>query len=331
MKAIVVDKFGGPQELQLRHVPIPEINDDQLLIKVAATSVNYADIQTRKGLYHAAGKPPLTPGLDVAGTIEQIGANVTRFIIGQRVIAFPKHGSYAEYVVADENLTYLLPDTIDWISAAACPVVAFTSYKLLADVGRLQAGESVLIHAASGGIGTTCVQLAKLMNASMVIGTVGSEKKSSIVTGMGANAVIVTGQQDFAAEVMKLTNENGVDVVLDSIAGAVTRKSLDCLARYGRLVNFGNAGGEPGVVETRDLHASCRAVLGFSLGTTRNYRPELLQVTAEKVLDLISRGLLNIMVGQTFPLEEAMKAHELIESRQHTGKIVLTVDGDSLS
>lgn len=325
MKAIVVEAFGGPDVLKIKEIKQPEFDDDQLLIRVAATSVNFADVQTRKGLYHAGGKPPLIPGLDIAGTIEKIGAKVSMFKVGQRVIAFPKHGSYAEYVVANENLTYPLPDDIDWITAAACPVVTFTSYKLLADVGLLQAGESVLIHAASGGIGTVSVQLAKLLGASMVIGTVGSKKKRAIVTAAGADAVIVMEQQDFAAEVMKLTDGKGVDLILDSIAGAVTRKSLDCLARYGRLVNFGNASGEAGVVETKDLHASCRAVLGFSLGTTRNFRPDLLQDTAVKVLDLISRDRLKVMVRHTFPLEEARLAHELMESRQHIGKIVLTV------
>jgi NADPH2:quinone reductase len=326
MKAIVVEAFGGPEVLQLKDIRPPEIDDEQVLIKVEATSVNFADVQTRKGLYHAAGKPPLIPGLDVAGTIEKIGGKITRFKTGQRVIAFPKHGSYAEYVAADENLVYALPDSIDWITAAACPVVTFTSYKLLVDVGRLQPGESVLIHAASGGIGTMSIQLAKLLGASKVIGTVGSAHKMSIVTEAGADAVIVTEQHDFVSEVLDMTEGKGVDLVLDSIAGQVTRKSLDCLARYGRLVNFGNASGEVGVVETRDLHASCRAVLGFSLGTTRNYRPDLLRDTAEKVLELIASNQLKVMVGHTFPLGEAEKAHELIESRQHTGKIVLRVN-----
>jgi len=326
MKAIVVTKFGGPEELILTDVPLPEINDDQVLIRVAATSVNFADVQTRKGLYHAAGNPPLIPGLDVAGHVEKVGRNVTKFKVGQRVIALPKTGSYAEFVVVDENLVYPLPDSIDMITAAACPVVTFTSYKLLVDVGRLQAGESVLIHAASGGIGTTCVQLARLLQASTVIGTIGNAEKQPNVIKAGADAVIVTSKQDFVAEVMESTMGKGVDLVLDSIAGSTTRKNLECLARYGRLVVFGNASGEAGVVETTDLHASCRSVLGFSLGTTRNYRPEMLQETAEKVLDLISRDLLKIMVGHTFPLAEAKTAHELMESRQHTGKIVLTVD-----
>lgn len=325
MKAIVVEEFGGSEVLNLREIQPPEIGDDQVLIKVAATSVNFADVQTRRGLYHAAGKPPLIPGLDAAGTIVEIGSKVTRFKPGQRVIAFPKGGSYAEYVAAVENLTFPLPDAIDWITAAACPVVTFTSFKLLVDVGRLQAGETVLIHAASGGIGTTSIQLAKLLGASLVIGTVGSESKRSIVTAAGADAVIVTDQEDFAAETLKLTDGRGVDLVLDSIAGTVTRKSMECLARYGRLVNFGNASGETGVVETKDLHASCRAVLGFSLGTTRNYRPDLLQDTAQKVLELITSEQLKIMVRHTFPLAEARLAHELMESRRHTGKIVLTV------
>ena len=326
MKAVVINEFGGPEVLKYIEVDMPTIESNQVLIRVDATSVNFADIMTRQGKFHAAGKPPIIPGMDATGVIAEVGSEVQNLKVGQRVIAFPKTGSYAEYIVADENLAFVLPENVDYRKAAASPLVSFTSYKLLADVGRLVQGESVLIHAAAGGIGTTAIQLAKILGASRVIGTVGSESKISTALEAGADDVINYEQEDFVEKVNELTGGKGVDVILDSIGGKVAEKSLDCLAMYGRLVNFGNASGEIGQVKTVDLHSSCRAVLGFSLGTTRNNRPELLRETAERVLEYLADGRLDIKIGNTFSIEEASEAHRLIESRQSEGKIVLEVN-----
>ncbi|COF51232.1 Zinc-binding alcohol dehydrogenase [Streptococcus pneumoniae] len=244
---------------------------------------------------------------------------------GQRVIAFPQNGSYAEYVVANENLTFVLPHEVDFQTAAACPIVSFTSYNLLANVTRLQQGESVLIHAAAGGIGTTAIQLAKLLEAGTVIGTVGSEAKKEIALDAGADYVICHQDEDFVEKVNELTNGEGVDVILDSISGTVSERSLNCLAYYGRLVHFGNASGEIGNFQTKDLHASCRSILGFSFGTTRKKRPELLQETANEVFRYLRDGRLQIKATKSFPLQNAGKAHEWVESRKSTGKVILTV------
>ncbi|MFJ8236070.1 zinc-binding alcohol dehydrogenase family protein [Ureibacillus sp. NPDC094379] len=326
MKAVVINEFGGPEVLKYIEVDTPTIESNQVLIRVDATSVNFADILTRQGKFHAAGKPPIIPGLDAAGVIAEVGSEVQNLKVGQRVIAFPKTGSYAEYIVADENLTFVLPENVDYRKAAASPLVSFTSYKLLADVGKLVQGESVLIHAAAGGIGTTAIQLAKILGASRVIGTVGSESKISTALEAGADHVICYEQEDFVEKVNELTDKKGVDVILDSVGGKVAEKSLDCLAMYGRLVNFGNASGEVGQVKTVDLYSSCRAVLGFSLGTTRNNRPELLRETADHVLEYLADGRLDIKIGNTFSIEEASEAHRLIESRQSTGKIILEIN-----
>ncbi|PYI51929.1 quinone oxidoreductase family protein [Paenibacillus flagellatus] len=324
MKAIIVTEFGGPDVLRYTDTDIPRIQADQVLIQVEATSVNYADIKSRTG-GKGAGTPPFIPGLDVAGVIASVGADVRHLKPGQRVIAFPAHGSYAEYAVANETLTFAIPETIDFDMAAACPIVSFTAYRLLADVARLERGETVLVHAAAGGVGTTAIQLAKLLGAGRVIGTVGSEEKAAIAEEAGADHVIVHGREDFAARVNELTDGEGANVVLDSISGAVSEKSMECLAPYGRLVHFGSAGGATGTIRTQDLHASCRSVLGFSLGTTRSKRPHLLQDTAEKVIPLLADGSLRIRIGGRFPLAEAAKAHEWVESRQSTGKVLLDV------
>jgi NADPH2:quinone reductase len=329
MKAVVVTAFGGPEVLKYTTVDPPSIGPKQVLIRVVATGVNFADIKSRYGKYHGAAQPPFIPGLDAAGIIEAVGSEVHQFKAGQRVIAFPQNGSYAEYVVADENLTFALPDNVDFDTAAACPIVSFTSYKLLADVARLEPGETVLIHAAAGGVGTTAIQLAKIMGAGLVIGTVGSEHKMATALEAGADHVICYEKDDFAEQVKELTNGQGADVILDSISGWVSEKSLTCLAMYGRLVHFGNSSGEAGQFKTPDLHASCRSVLGFSLGTTRKKRPHLLRDAAERVLGYLADGRLKMKIGKRFSLEEAAEAHRWVESRQSTGKVLLEV-GKSL-
>jgi NADPH2:quinone reductase len=323
LKAVVVTRLGGPDGLELRDAEKPIPAPNQVLIRVAATSVNFADIKSTYGNYHNAGEPPFIPGLDAAGTIEWVGSKVKNFQVGQRVIAFPKNGSYAEYIVVEEPLVFAIPDAIDFEIAAACPTVSFTSYKLLANVARLEQGETVLIHAAAGGIGTTAIQLAKLLGAGKVIGAVGNLEKASAALEAGADHVISYG--GFAKKVNELTDGTGVDVILDSLAGAITEESLTCLALYGRLVNFGNASGRAGQISSYDLHSSCRSVLGFSLGTTRNKRPELLQSAANAVLPFLADGRLRMNISRKFPLGEAAAAQAWVESRQSTGKVILTV------
>ncbi|ATF12112.1 NADPH:quinone oxidoreductase family protein [Brevibacillus sp. HB1.1] len=324
MKAILVTELGGPETMKYTEVEMPTMSPTQVLIRVEMTSVNFADIKSRYGKKGAA-KLPFIPGLDATGVIEQVGAEVQSLKVGQRVIAFPANGSYAEYIVADESLTFALPDHISTETAAACPVVSFTSYQLLAKVARIAKGETVLIHAAAGGIGTTAIQLAKLLGAGRVIGTVGNEAKAKLALSAGADHVICNDREDFVEKVRELTDGAGADVILDSISGTVSERSLECLAWYGRLVHFGNASGEIGQIKTIDLHASCRSVLGFSFGTTRKLRPNLLQDTAKQVLEYLANGQLDIKIGKHFALEDAASAHAWVESRASTGKVLLDV------
>lgn len=303
---------------------IPSIQPNQLLIKVFKASVNFADVKARYGK-KGGGNFPFIPGLDAAGIIVDVGSEVKQFKIGQRVITFPPKGSYAEYVVSDEKLTFEIPDSIDFDVAAACPTVSFLSYKLLADIARIKEGETVLVHSAAGGVGTTAIQFAKLLGAGLVVGTVGSEAKVAAAKQAGADLVICYENEGFSNQVNELTNGKGVDIVLDSIAGKVTEESLNCLALYGRLVQFGNSSGQVGKFCTADVHSSCRSVLGFSLGTTRKHRPELLRDTGSKVFQYLENGDLNMNIGHHFSLEDAPLAHALIESRKSTGKILLHV------
>lgn len=325
VKAVVVTEFGKPEVLKVADMEVPSINSKQVLIKVEKASVNFADVKARYGK-KGKGKFPFIPGLDVAGTIEVVGADVKQFQVGQRVVAFPVGGSYAEYVVANENLTFPIPDTLEFDVAAACPTVSFLSYKLLADLARIEKGETVLIHSAAGGVGTTAIQMAKILGAGKIIGTVGSEQKIAYAINAGADHVICYEKENFSEKVNELTDGIGANIILDSVAGRISEQSINCLAKYGRLVHFGNSSGEAGHFKTSELHSSCRSVLGFSLGTTRKERPESLKETANQVFRYINEGLLNIKIGHYFSLEDVVSAHRLIESRQSTGKILLDIN-----
>lgn len=322
MKAVVATQFGGPDVLTYTDMDQPQAGPGQVLIKVEACSVNFSDIKTRRGS-KGNGKVPYVPGIDAAGIITEVGENVYGLTAGQRVIAFPKGGAYAEYAVAPANLTFPISEKVDFLTAAAAPIASFTAYQLLADVARIQAGETVLVHAAGGGVGTTAIQLAKLLGAGKVIGTVSKDEKAAVVLEAGADHVINRSAEDFAKKTLEFTNGAGVDIVLDSIAGDVPEKSLDCLAMFGRIVHFGNAGGKSGLIQTKELHASCRSVRGFSFGTVRKHKPELVQPVASQIIRYLEEERLNMMVGHTYKLADAAKSHALIEERKSKGKIVL--------
>lgn len=323
MKAIEIREFGDRDVLQFTDLPIPQPQDHQVLIKVAATGVNYADIMTRKGIYHSAGHPPLIPGLDVAGTVVEVGSMVTTVQPGQRVIAFPDAGSYAEYTVAREHLTFILPEEVDFETAAALPTVGFTVHQLFTKVTCFQPGESILIHAAAGGIGTTAIQVAKKLGARLMIGSVGHESKKETVLSLGAHHVVNSRSRDYVQQVLDFTDGHGVDVILNSIAGTVLESDMGCLARFGRIAIFGHASGEAGSIRSTDLHSSCRSALGFSMGTYKQNRPEVFQEPMKELMQWIREGAIKPYISERFALSEAKKAHEIIEKRMNLGKIIL--------
>lgn len=326
MNAIGLFEFGGPEVLKPIKIEKPIPGRNQVLVRVQGVSVNYADIQTRKGSFHGSGAVfPIVPGLDAMGIIEAVGSQVEGIKEGQRVIAFPHTGTYSEYILADEGLVYPIPDEISFEQAAACPLVSFASHMLLNKVARLQGGETLLIHAAAGGIGTTAIQIAKSMGAGLIIGTVGSNEKIPEAIQAGADAVICDTSEDFVIKVNEFTSGKGADVILDSLGGTYTNRGMDCLAQYGRMVVFGNATGSYSDIGTKLLHSSCRSVLGYSSVTTRKLRPEWYVDTASEVINLMASGKVDMKVSQILSIENAGKAHELIENRSVTGKIVLKV------
>ena len=321
MKAIVQSEFGDASVLSYLDVEIPKIGDKECLIKVTFTSVNYADIKTRIG-NKEKGNFPLKLGLDAAGTIVDAAAN-SSFSIGDRVIAFPKGGSYAEYVIANEQLVFKISDSLSFEQAAAMPTVSILSYILLHEIGQIRESDTIVIHSAAGGVGSMLVQLARLSGVQKIIGTVGNIEKLDFVKKSGAD--VVCTYETFTVEVLKETKNLGANIIFDSVAGDVTSRSLDCLALYGTLVQFGNSSGKAGTFKTSDVHNSCRNIKGFSLGTTRKHNPGRLAPVAEKVIELFESKQISLPIAQIFNLSDAAKAHKLIESRNYEGKVLLKV------
>lgn len=323
MKAVVLPRYGGPEVLSYEEVADPVPGAGEVLVRVEAASINFADAKLRVGQYHQGAPPPTIPGLDVGGTVAALGRGVTGLAVGDRVAAGLSGGGYAELAVAKASLVWRLPESVATDTGAAFPIAGITAYNVLALAGRLAPGESVVVHSAAGGVGTTAAQLARILGAGLVIGTVGDPAKVVAARDAGCDEVIVREEEDFVARVNELTSGAGADVILDSVAGETLTRGLDCLAPFGRLVAYGISAGEPGRVLSNQLHPVNRAVVGYSSGHYRRYRPEALRPAAEAVLGLLAEGRLRLVIGHRFPLAEAAKAHELIESRSSIGKILL--------
>ncbi|WP_332645911.1 quinone oxidoreductase family protein [Lysinibacillus sp. 54212] len=321
MKAVIQHEFGNVDVLLYTDIDRPAIGENEVLIKAAYTSVNYADIKKRIG-NKGKGQFPLILGLDVAGTVEETNEN-SSFKKGDRVIAFPKNGSYAEYVVASEQLVYKIPDSLTFERAATFPTVSILSYMLIHEIGQIKPTDVIVIHSGAGGVGSMLVQLAKLARVKQIITTVGNLEKAQYVKDLGAD--VVCTYDTFVEEVLKLTNNEGADVIFDSVAGDVTSKSLQCLALYGTLVQFGNSSGRAGTFKTSDVHSSCQNVKGFSLGTTRKHDPNRLAPVAEKVIELFTENKIMLPVAAIFDLSNIAQAHQLIQSRSYEGKVLVKI------
>ncbi|MDX2003942.1 MAG: zinc-binding dehydrogenase [Meiothermus sp.] len=317
MNAIVVRQHGGPEVLEWLETPDPVPGAGEVLVRTTLTGLNFADLQSRRGGYDAGGALPFTPGLDVVGIVEAVGEGVS-LPIGQRVVAFAAAGSYAEKVLAKAVLTYPIPDALSDEQVSGLTALV-TAYNLLHWAARVQRGETVLIHAAAGGVGGLAVQMAKAFGA-RVMGTAGTEDKLEYIRSLGADHAFT--YEGFPQKVLQVAKA-GADVILDSLSGETFNLGLTCLAPFGRMVVYGHAGGEAGTFDTRPLHRQTKAVIGYSSGHYRRSRPELLRPTVEAVFGLLERGEVRLEVGARFKLSEAAQAHALMENRQSRGKLLL--------
>ncbi len=326
MKATVVTEFGPPDVLVYRDWPKPEPKAGQVLIRTYMVGVNYADVHLRAGRGKKAA-PPLLPGMEAAGEIVALGEGVDHLQVGQRVTAYTVGGSYAEFVLAQANLTYPIPDMLHY-AEVSCIGSGITAYNVVHMVGKLSKSDVVVIHSAAGGVGSFCVQLARLAGARLIIGTVGSEDKLEVVGGLEADAVINYRTKEVKRYVDYLTKGKGADLILDSRGGKECEKSLGYLADFGRMVIFGQSGGTPAFLQSNTFYKRNQAILGYSSGHYRRRNPEGLQHAATNLLELLTNRSIQSVVGGIFTLPNAAKAHRLLESRTSMGKFLLEVIRD---
>ncbi len=326
MRAVVFSQYGEPDVLELRDLPEPRPTAGQVSIRVAYASVNYADTMVRRGRYHVV-QIPSVPGIEVSGTIHALGEGVTGLQVGQPVAALTLVGGYAEFALASAALTIRLDGfekVVDMAQAAALPVVGVTAYHLLVDVARIRTGETVLIHAAAGGVGSVAVQIARYLGAGRIIGVVGSSEKVAHARSFGYDRAVL--RANFAREVQEITEGRGVDIILDASGEPTRSQNLHLLAPLGRLVIFGNASAQPDLpLMPTDLLANNRAVLGYSFSGLTSLAPQVTAVTARQVLTLLANDQVRIKTLHKLPLEQAAEAHRLIEAGNTTGKLLLQV------
>lgn len=321
MKVIRFHETGGPEVLTLDEVPTPTPGPGEVLINVAAAGVNYADLLQRQGVYPLPGGLPATPGFEVAGTVAALGEGVSEPRVGTRVVAGLQAGGYAEYVAVPAPSALPIPAGLGFAEATALFVQGLTAYGLL-HAGRLQAGERVLVLAAAGGVGSLAVQLAKHQGAS-VIGAASSPAKLDLIRRLGADAAVDYSQPGWVEAVREASGGRGVDLVLESVGGAIGAASLDLLAPGGRLVVYGASSHEPVNLATQALMGRGLSVIGYSMGAQTS--PAAMANGLRVLLGAVAEGRLQPTVGARVPLAEAAAAHRLMAARQTTGKVVLDV------
>jgi NADPH:quinone reductase len=316
MRAILIERHGGPEVMAERDVPEPRPGAGQVRIRVAASGQNYADLLWRLGQYPGS-ELPTVPGMEVSGTVDAVGPEVDWPRLGDRVAALLfRGGGYAEAAVAPAAHCVPLPDGWSLESGAAFLLQHLTAWHGLTTMGRAAAGEVCVVHAAAGGVGGAAVELARHLGL-LVVATASTAEKRAQAVALGAD--VAADYESFVDEVRRL---GGADVVLESVGGHVVKRSLECLKPFGRLVAIGFAGRRPASISEADLIAGTRTVAGLHLSAVAG-RAGLLRSTAEALMRLVDAGTLSIRVGARFPLVEAARAHQLMESRASTGKIVL--------
>jgi NADPH2:quinone reductase len=320
MKAIVFEKLGGADVLKLGEVAKPEPAPATVLIKNHAAGINFADTLFRQGQYLMRPKLPDTPGLEGAGVVEAVGAGVTNVKAGTRVAALASK-TYAEYFVAPASQVIALPDSVSFEEGAAFPIQTLTAWHMLHTCHHIAPGETALVHSAAGGVGIVAIQIAKAAGA-RVIGTVSNNSKIELIRKYGADDAIDYVKNDFAAEVKRLTDGRGVDLILDAVAKGTLEKGLQSLARFGHLILYGRAGGLPEPLNVFALFEKSVKVSGFVLYSAMA-DPTLARRGIEESFKLIASGKLKLLVGKSFPLAQAAEAHKFMESRGSVGKLVL--------
>ena len=325
MKAIVIGAPGGPEALEVKDVPAPEAGPGEVLIDVIAAGINRADVMQRQGHYPVPAGAPEYPGLEVSGRIAALGDGVEGLAVGTEVVALLSGGGYAEQVAVPAGQVLPLPDGFDVVTSASLPETAATVFSNLFMAAAVQEGDYVLIHGATGGIGTMAIQMVAAFGAVPMV-TAGSAEKLELAKSLGAKVLINYKEQDFVEAVQDATDGHGADVILDVVGAKYLQKNLDALAVAGRLVIIGLQGGVKAELNLNQLMTKRAAVIGTTLrGRPVEEKSAIMQAVGQYIWPLLASGQIRPLVDRTFPLAEAAAAHEYFDSGQHTGKILLTM------
>jgi NADPH:quinone reductase len=313
MRAIQMSRFGGPEVLELVDLPMPQAAEGEVLIRVNRTGLNFADTHTRTNSYVQKATLPLVPGGEVAGVRQDTG---------QRVVALTGSGAYAEYACAREELTFPIPESLEDGTALAVLIQGLTAWHLYRTAGRVAAGESVVIHAAAGGVGSLAVQLGHSLGAGRVIATASSDEKRALALELGADIAIDSSPNGLTERLIEANEGRAVDVVFEMAGGEVFDASYRALAHFGRLVVCGIASQEPNQLSSGSLLRHSRSVIGFYLFHCIK-RPGMIADALEDLFARAASGQLRAIIGGTYPLGEARQAHIDLRDRHTTGKLLL--------
>lgn len=321
MKAAVYYETGGPEVFRYEEVPDPQVRSGGLIVQVKAVSIQGGDL-----LHRAGGVLMSTPhivGYQAAGVVKEVGEGVTEFRAGQPVVVTMGAGSHAELVSVPARSAYAVPEGLSIEEAAAVPIEFGTADDCLFEFGRLQAGETVLVQAGAGGVGLAAIQLAKRAGAAKVIATASSDDRLDRLTEYGMDEGVNYREKDFVAEVMKLTDGHGADLVVDSVGGKTLEGSIAAMAYRGRVSWVGNAGRDDGTPAVWPIMQKNGSLTGVFLGAEMGRMPDRVHAMIEKLIARVASGELRVAIDRTFPLSEADEAHRYIESRQAFGRVLL--------
>ena len=325
MRAIEISQPGSPEVLRETRRSVPTITSNEVLIKVVHAGVNRPDVMQRAGLYPPPPGASDIPGLEVAGEIIALGDRCQQWKVGDKVCALVTGGGYAEYVAAHEDLCLPIPKEFSLVEASALPETFFTVWSNIFDRGRLVSGENLLVHGGSSGIGTSAIQLASALGFE-VFTTAGSDEKCEICEKLGAKKAINYKTQDFVEEIKKYTENRGVNVILDMVAGDYLQRNIQCLADDGRIVIIAFQGGIKTNLTMTDILRRRLTITGSTLRPRSNaFKAGIRNALLQNVWPLMERGLIRPLIHAQFALNQADQSHALMESSQHVGKIVLDV------
>ena len=335
----MVSRYGGPEVLELRDVPVPQPGPGQILVRVRSIGLNFADIFGRLGVYPNTPDPPFIPGLEFSGDVAAVAPDVTKFKGRERVMGYCRLGSHAEYVALNSHFATPIPSSMSYEQGAAFLATGMSAHHGIVRLANLRKGERFLIHAAAGGVGLAAVQIAREIGAE-IFATAGTDEKLRVAREYGADHLINYNNADFAQEIRRITNGGGVDVVMDSVGGDVYKKSWQLLEKMGRYVLYGvsSVTGKGAISRIRaaaafasmrpilpySLISANKGIFGFNLGTLVGKETYFAEA-AREILLLYNAGTLKPVVGRVFVFDDIVSAHTYLQTRQSIGKVVVNV------